>query len=225
VAEPLPDRTGARTRVALVNDYEIVVRGLAGMLAPYADRLQIVELVAGGEVEQGADVALFDTYARPGLGLAKLAELVADPDVRHVAVFTAGASRQFAEHALQVGATGLLSKSLTAAELVDCLERVGRGETVVVTSDQIARSRRRSGLAWPGQVRGLTERESELLTLVALGLRNDEIAQALFVSHNTVKSHLKNVFRKLDVRNRAEAIAAVAADPSFLSRPAPAGSR
>jgi len=223
VAEPPPDVTGARIRVALVNDYEIVVRGLAGMLAPYADRLRIVELVVGGEVEQSVDVALFDTYARPGLGLAKLAELVADPDVRHVAVFTAGASRQLAEHALQLGATGLLAKSLTATELADSLERVGRGETVV-TSDRIARSRRRAGAAWPGQSRRLTERESELLALVALGLRNDEIAQALFVSHNTVKSHLKNVFRKLDVRNRSEAIATVASAPSFLSRLVPAGS-
>jgi DNA-binding NarL/FixJ family response regulator len=220
VVQPWSALPDPRIRVALVNDYEIVVRGLAGMLAPYADRLQIVELVAGGEADRNVDVALFDTYPRRGLGLDRLAELVADPAVRHVAVFTVAPTRQLAQHVLDAGATGLLSKSLTAAELVDCLERVGRGETVVM-GENVARSRRQAGVRWPGQSRSLTERESELLTLVALGLRNDEIAEALFVTANTVKSHLKSVFRKLDVRNRAEAIAAVASDPSFLRRSSP----
>jgi DNA-binding NarL/FixJ family response regulator len=224
VAEPGPALADPRIRIALVNDYEIVVRGLAGMLAPYADRLHIVELVPGGEVDRTVDVALFDTYARRGLGLDRLADLVADPAVRHVAVFTVAPTRQLAQHAVEAGATGLLLKSLTAAELVDCLERIGRGETVVM-SEHAARSRPPAGVRWPGHSRGLTERESELLTLVALGLRNDEIAEALFVSANTVKSHLKSVFRKLDVRNRAEAIAAVASDPSFLRRAAPLAGR
>jgi DNA-binding NarL/FixJ family response regulator len=214
---------GPRIRVALVNDHEIVVRGLAGMLAPYADRLQVVELTTSRGVKQPVDIALFDTYGRPGLGLVKLAGLVADPDAQHVAVFTAAASGALAQRALEVGATGFLPKSLTAAQLVECLVRVGRGETVVI-SEPVPRTRRQVGVSWPGQGSGLTERESELLALVALGLRNDEIAQALFVSGNTVKSHLKSVFRKLEVRNRTEAIAAVAADPSFLRRAAAGGS-
>jgi DNA-binding NarL/FixJ family response regulator len=211
--------TDSRLRVALVNDHEIVVRGLAGMLAPYADRLHIVELTTHPHLAQRVDVALFDTYGRAGLGLIKLAELVADPAVGHVAIFTAAANNALAQRALEVGATGFLPKSLPAAELVDCLVRVGHGETVVV-SDQTPRSRRQLGVTWPGQGSGLTERESELLSLVALGLRNDEIAEALFVSANTVKSHLKSVFRKLGVRNRTEAIAAVMADPTFLRRAA-----
>jgi DNA-binding NarL/FixJ family response regulator len=66
--------------------------------------------------------------------------------------------------------------------------------------------------------RGLTERESELLTLVARGLRNEEIADALYVSTNTVKSHLKSAFRKLSARNRAEAAAAIAVDTTFGRR-------
>jgi len=219
VTKSRPAVPGARIRVALVNDYEIVVRGLAGMLAPYTDRLDIVELVADRPVTRPVDVALFDTYGRPGLGLAKLAELVADPDVRHVAVFTAAASSPLAQRAVELGARGYLPKSLTAAELVDCLVRVGHGETVVIREYTPGTRHRPAGAIWPGQERGLTERESELLALVATGLRNDEIAQALFVSANTVKSHLKSVFRKLDVRNRTEAIAAVGADPSFLRRP------
>jgi DNA-binding NarL/FixJ family response regulator len=219
VTELRPAAAGSRTRVALVNDHEIVVLGLAGMLAPYADRLNVVELAAGrAAVDRRVDVALFDTYGRPGLGLARLAELVADPDVRHVAVFTAAVSDALARRALDAGATGFLPKSLAAAELVDALVRVGRGDAVVISEP--GRRRRPNG-SWPGQSRGLTERESELLGLVAMGLRNDEIAQALFVTSNTVKSHLKNVFRKLAVRNRAEAAAVVAADPSFLRRPSP----
>jgi DNA-binding NarL/FixJ family response regulator len=206
-----------RVRVALVNDYEIIVRGLAHLLEAHADRIQIVDMVAGELPHRAADVALFDAYGRRGLGVEAIAQMVADPIVRHVAVFSAVVVPHLVDKALAAGASGYLPKSLSGDELTDALVRIANGERVVL-GDGARRAGRASQPPWPGMSRGLTERESELLTLVARGLRNEEIAEALYVSTNTVKSHLKSAFRKLGARNRAEAAAAVAADATFGHR-------
>jgi DNA-binding CsgD family transcriptional regulator len=71
---------------------------------------------------------------------------------------------------------------------------------------------------WPGRDRGLTPRESEALILLAQGLTNRAIAKAMYVSIDTVKTHLRNVYRKLNLRNRAEAVAYTLAAPSFSYR-------
>jgi DNA-binding NarL/FixJ family response regulator len=68
---------------------------------------------------------------------------------------------------------------------------------------------------WPGRRRGLSERESEVLALITQGLRNHEIAESLYLSVDTVKSHVKAVYRKLGVRNRAAAVSAAFGDESF----------
>src|ERR1700694_481971 len=77
-----------RTRVALVNDYEIVLRGLETMMRPFRDRIEVVELDVAHNPDQAVDVALFDTYGHPRLGLDRVAELAHDPHVRAVAVYT-----------------------------------------------------------------------------------------------------------------------------------------
>ena len=74
--------------------------------------------------------------------------------------------------------------------------------------------------AWPGSQWGLTTRESETLALLAVGMANRAIAEALFVSENTVRTHLKAVFRKLSVSSRSQAVARALSDPGFAtSRP------
>jgi DNA-binding NarL/FixJ family response regulator len=206
-----------RVRVALVNDYEIIVRGLAHLLEPYADRILIVDLAAGTVPDRHADVALFDTYGHRGPGLDVVTEMVADPMIDRVAIFSAMVAPHLVDRALAAGASGYLPKSLTGEQLADALVRIAGGEQVVL-GDGARRTGRPSAPPWPGIGRGLTERESELLTLVARGLRNEEIAEALYVSTNTVKSHLKSAFRKLGARNRAEAAASVAADGTFGRR-------
>jgi DNA-binding CsgD family transcriptional regulator len=72
--------------------------------------------------------------------------------------------------------------------------------------------------AWPGSQWRLSSRESEVLALLATGMPNQAIADALFVSENTVRTHLKSVFRKLSVTNRSQAVARALTDPSFTAR-------
>jgi two-component system, NarL family, response regulator LiaR len=72
---------------------------------------------------------------------------------------------------------------------------------------------------WPGSQWGLTARESETLALLAIGMANRSIAEALYVSENTVRAHLKAVFRKLSVTSRSQAVARALSDPGFLTRP------
>jgi DNA-binding NarL/FixJ family response regulator len=209
------ENNGSRPlRVALVNDYEIILRGLAEMLAPFSDRLAVVELAAGHEPVEPVDIALFDTYGHRSLGLSRVAELAKCETVGHVVVFTWDSSPDHVRQALDVGVTGFLSKGVGADQLIADLQRVAAGEVIV----RAERERSSAPRTWPGRERGLTERESELLAMVARGERNRDVAEALFLSENTVKTHLKTIFRKLGVSTRTQAAAVALSDPSFSRR-------
>ena len=93
-------------------------------------------------------------------------------------------------------------------------------EVVVAGGQTVDTGRFRTTKAgsWPGAHWGLSARESETLALVATGMPNREIAEAMFVSENTVRTHLKSIFRKLGVSNRSQALARTFADPTFAVR-------
>ena len=102
-----------RVRVAAVNDYELVVEGLAALLARYPDRLEVVDAIVIGEPLAGpVDVALYDTYGREGIGVGALKELLAMPEVAKVAVFTMELTPDTVSEARQLGVAGFLSKAL-----------------------------------------------------------------------------------------------------------------
>jgi DNA-binding NarL/FixJ family response regulator len=197
-------------RVALVNDYEIVLLGLESMLRPFADRIVVVELDVARNPEQGVDVALFDTYGHPKLGLHRIAELARDPHVGAVAVYTWSFTPQRFDAARAAGARGVLAKSMPADALVDAILQIAQEDEFVTA--QFGRSVRQP---WPGFELGLTLRESEVALFLAQGLRNRDIASALWVSENTVKTHLKSIFQKTSVTSRAEAIVRISSDQSF----------
>ena len=199
-----------RLRVALVNDYEIVLRGLESMLEPFRDRIEVVELDVEHNPDEPVDVALFDTYGHPRLGLDRIASLARDPNVRAVAVYTWSFTPERFDAARTAGARGVLAKSMTAEALVDAIEQIARDEELV--SAHFGRSVRQP---WPGHDWGLTLRESEVALFLAQGMRNRDIASALWVSENTVKTHLKSIFQKTSVSSRAEAIVRISRDTSF----------
>ena len=118
------------------------------------------------------------------------------------------------QRALASGASGYLSKATPATELVDQLTRIANGEEVVSVPGASGRSNR-DERGWPGRDLGLSEREAEVVALAALGKRNAQIAEALFVSVDTVKTHLARSFRKLGVHNRTELSALIHRRPSF----------
>ena len=202
-----------RLRVAIVNDYEVIVAGVRAMLAPQQHRLNVVELDVERDPDHRVDVALFDTYGQPGLGLPRVRSLVHSDRVGVVAVYTWSLTPASRKAALHAGARGLIAKALPAHALVEALQAVSGGQLV-----DTGGFRGGAHGPWPGSQWGLTARESETLALLAIGMANRDIAEALFVSENTVRTHLKAVFRKLSVTSRSQAVARALADPAFVTR-------
>jgi DNA-binding NarL/FixJ family response regulator len=203
-------------RVAVVNDYEIVVEGLAAMLNRFDDVVLVDRVTLGEELShQLIDIVLFDTFGRDGVFGEELATLVATPSVRHVAVFTLSWTDGLTRVALERGVSGVLSKSLDRNALVAGLRQIADGEVVVLPPQRASSRRAGADRDWPGRMFKLSERESEVIVLVAEGLRNQEIARALDLSEDTVKTHLKRAYRKLGVANRAQATNLAVRDPAF----------
>jgi DNA-binding NarL/FixJ family response regulator len=209
-----------RVRVAAVNDYELVVEGVAQMLSRHGDRIEVVEqILIGDPVERTVDVALYDTYGRIGVVGPALEALIAEPRVRHVAMFSLDLGPTAIAEGRAAGATGFISKALPALAIVDAIERVARGEDVVVTSPSRTPS---ADLDWPGRDDGLTERESQVIVLAAEGLTNREIGLALYLSPETIKGYLRQAYRKLDLHHRVDAAHYVARSGAFARhRPPP----
>ena len=197
-----------RVRVAAVNDYELVTIGLAALLARFPERLVCVEAVTiGHPVHRHVDVALYDTYGRLGVGADALSALARQVSIEHVAVFSQLITDDLVDQAFAAGATGVISKAATGDQIADAIVATARGERVVVrapVSQPVDEA-----LDWPGRGDGLTLRQSQVLALAAEGLTNREIADALFLSLDTVKGHLSEAFARLGVRNRVGATAYV----------------
>ncbi|MFC4912686.1 response regulator [Actinomadura gamaensis] len=208
---------GVPVRVVLVDDHEMILAGLSAMLAGFAGRVRVVgQAGTGAEAARlvtalRPDVALLDVRLGPesGLDLCRtLTRLVPETRVVFLSVYD---DEQYVFEALRAGAAGYLLKRVDGPELVRRLEEVARGETVidptlagrmVVTAARLTR-----GEFWPGADRGLTQRESEVLSLLVTGLSNRAIASRLVLSEETVKSHLRALYRKLEVTDRSAAVA------------------
>jgi DNA-binding NarL/FixJ family response regulator len=177
--------------VAIVDDYDVVVKGLANMFDPYRDRVVVVELVANESVADTVDIALYDSFAQPVSDEEAVGVLVSNPRAHRVVVYTWNCQPHLIDSARQQGVHGYLSKTLPARELVEALEAVHAGETVI--SDVPARARSAAGLDWPGRGEGLSDRESEILALITQGKSNAEVARLTYLSPNTVKSYIRSV--------------------------------
>jgi len=190
-------------RVALVNDDEVVVRGLDAMLRSYAQRVEVVQLAAGKQVTSSVDVALYDTFGMgQGNGTA-VKRLVDNPRIRNVAVYTWNFQPWLTRETLALGVKGYLSKSLPASKLVEALVAISSGKVVV--SPSAGRSALVGG-DWPGREEGLTAREAEVLSLITMGLSNQEIAERTMLSLNSIKSYIRSAYRKIDVDSRSKAV-------------------
>jgi DNA-binding NarL/FixJ family response regulator len=190
--------------VALVDDYDVVLTGLAQMIDRYRDRVVVAEIDATTTVADEVDIVLYDSFAQPESDHHEIAELVANPRARRVVVYTWNFHPDLIESARQQGADGYLSKTLPAKELVAALEAVHDGEMLI--SDHPPRARSAPGLDWPGRLEGLTDREAEILALITQGLSNADVARLTFLSPNTVKSYIRSVYRKIGVESRTQAV-------------------
>jgi DNA-binding NarL/FixJ family response regulator len=188
----------------LVNDYDVVVAGVARMLDPYGDRVIVAELDTNRAVYDLVDVAMYDNFAQPESDRDEIETLVKSRHARRVVVYTWNFEPRLIESARSQGADGYLSKGLSARDLVAALEAVHAGEVII--SDPPRRVRSAPGLDWPGRGEGLTDRESEILALITQGMSNAQVADLTYLSPNTVKSYIRTIYRKIQVASRTQAV-------------------
>jgi DNA-binding NarL/FixJ family response regulator len=199
------DTTATRPiRVALVDDYDVVLTGLAHMFDRYRDRILICEIDANADLSDQVDIVLYDSFAQPESDLQELGALVKNPRASRVVVYTWNFQPELVASARRQGTHGYLSKTLAARDLVAALESVHAGETVV--SDPPKRAGGAVGLDWPGRHEGFTERESEILALITQGKSNAEVAALTYLSGNTVKSYIRAIYRRIGAASRTQAV-------------------
>jgi two-component system, NarL family, response regulator LiaR len=185
-------------RVALSNDYELALLGLAQMLAQHPREVQIVDVTTMPKMPHEADIILYDTFGRLPDEDIKLRKIIGENKAK-VVVYSWDEYPE--EAAVRHGAAGYLHKGLNADELVAAIVAIHDGEPLAEVDHDAE-----PVLTWPGQVLGLSHRESEVLTFITRGLSNEEIAQRSFLSINTVKSYIRNAYRKIGVGSRPQAI-------------------
>ena len=189
--------------VALVNDHELIVRGIAAMLEPFNDLVTVVELDLQVPVGRPVDIALYDTFTRTSLDADDLDLLCANPDIGRVVLFTWLLTEELIASARSRGVAAAIPKSLDGAALVEALTTAHEGRMDVipfVEAPTIATN------SWPGRGQGLTPRESEIIALVTTGLSNNDIAERTYLSINSVKSYIRSAYRTMGVTSRSQAV-------------------
>jgi DNA-binding NarL/FixJ family response regulator len=222
VQRPAPSRP---LRLVIIDDHQMVLDGLTAMLRPYREQVEIVgessdaREAAQVVAEQKPDAVLLDVRLRGTSGLDLCTEILAREPGCKVVFLTVYDDEQYLYQALRVGAAGFLLKRIRGGELVDHLCRICEGEVLIdpALAGRVALSAARlhSGEFWPGAHLGLTQRESEVLSLLVAGLSNRAIAAKLVVSEETVKTHSRGIYRKLGVSDRAGAVAAALREGVF----------
>src|SRR4029434_10015366 len=135
--------------IALVDDYDIVVMGIAHILQQYQDRVVIAELDTNRAVSDPVDIVLYDSFAQPESDHDQISVLIRNPRARRVAIYTWNFHPDLIHSARSQGVHGYLSKALPARDLVAALEAIHAG--TIVISNPPPRTRSIAGLNWPGQ--------------------------------------------------------------------------
>jgi DNA-binding NarL/FixJ family response regulator len=222
-------------RVLLVDDQALVRAGLRVLLEGEEDIVVVGEAPDGADAAALArrtkpDVVLMD-ISMPGLGgLAATRKLVGDQRLADtkVLILTTFESDENVFEALRAGASGFLVKDTEPAELLRAVRVIARGDALLspnVTRRLIAEfaSRPDRHQATAEQLQWLTDREREVMALVAAGLSNDDIAEELVISSATAKTHVSRAMRKLHAHDRAQLVVFAYASGLVLPGKAPAG--
>ena len=204
-------------RLVLVDDHEMVLHGLVAMLGHFRDEIAIVgQATTAAEAlalvaREAPEVVLCDVRIGRESGLDLCRQITEQRPGTKVVLLTAYDDEHYLYQALRVGASGYILKRIDGQELVRHLRRVREGEIVVdhAMAGRVALSAARlsAGEFWSGAHLGLTQRESEVLELLVSGHSNKAVAGKLVVSEETVKTHIRGLYRKLGVTDRSGAIA------------------
>lgn len=202
--------------VLVADDHRLFRQGLIGLMQTRPDLVQVVgEAATGGEAialasQRRPDLVLMDIKMPEGNGLEALARIRQDVPATAVVMLTASEADSDLQEAVRLGAAGYMLKDLDAGELFELIAGVAQGEAAMTRT---MAARLLKGLAQGAGSEAdeeplldtLTERELEVLQLVARGVSNPEIAETLCITINTVKTHLRNILDKLQVDNRTQA--------------------
>ena len=191
-------------RVALVNDYMIVLEGLRALLKSSEPEIQVVEIDLRKDPERGVDVTLLDTYGELDSLNERVRSLGADSSNGAIVVFSFSDRPEAVRHAMRAGAQGFISKAVPRQQIIEGIKGIAKGDRIILTQ-RTQHAQVDEALCWPGRDIGLTERESELLSMLSTGMTNRELGSHLYISENTIKTHLRRLYAKLGVRNRAQA--------------------
>ena len=209
--------TDGPTRVVLVDDQELVRSGLRRILrkrdgfdivAECGDGSELPAVLAANDV----DVVLMDLRMRDVDGITATGRLAGDPDAPPVLVLTTFYDDEMLSGALRAGAAGFLLKDSSADDLIRAVRAVAGGDSWLdpAVTGRVLTSYRSSTPVEPptgdAAHEALTAREREVLLAMAGGRSNSEIAEDLFISELTVKSHIGRIFTKLGLRDRPAAI-------------------
>jgi DNA-binding NarL/FixJ family response regulator len=213
----MPDSPPTPLRVVLVDDHEMVLHGLDAMLGHFPEEVLIVGQATTGATafrlvgELRPDVVLCDVRIGEGSGLDLCLQITTQHPDTKVVLLTVYDDEHYLLQALRVGASGYILKRIDGQELVGHLRRVCQGEIVIdhALAGRVALSAARlsAGEFWSGAHLGLTQRESEVLELLVSGHSNKAVASKLVVSEDTVKTHIRALYRKLGVSDRSGAVA------------------
>ena len=193
-----------KIRVLIADDHVTVLEGLAAIIARQPDMMVAAEAADGQEavelwIKHQPDVTLLDLRMPKLDGVSAIERIRKQDASARVIVLTTYETDTEILRAIKAGTKAYLSKDSRREELLDCIRRVNQGETCIPASlvEKVA-----AGLC----SESLTGRELNVLELLAQGKSNKEIGVSLYISETTVKSHLRSIFRKLNVLSRTEAI-------------------
>jgi len=202
-------------RILLVDDHEVVRVGLRALLERHPDFVVVDEAGTAREALEKAllhhpDVVVMDIRLPGGDGITACREIKQQLPRTNVIMLTSYAEDEMLFEAINAGAAGYVLKQIGGDELVRAIERIGRGEALLdplVTQQVLRRLREASWQERASAFADLTEQELRVLSLVAEGKTNREIAKQLFLGEGTVRNYVSNILSKLNLTNRAEAAA------------------
>jgi DNA-binding NarL/FixJ family response regulator len=202
-------------KILLVDDHEVVRLGLKSLLARYPEFEVVAEAGTADEAISLAerykpDVIVMDIRLPGKSGIEATREIVDAGSEAKVIMLTSYADDELLFDAIAAGASGYVLKQIDSGELITALERIGSGESLLdpaVTQQVFKRMRESSRKAEQEAFGALTDQELKVLTLVAKGKRNKEIAADVYLSEKTVRNYVSSILSKLALSTRSEAAA------------------